>query len=267
VGGTNPATARRRGESPMAQHPPRKSKAVVLRQTPFLTIVPRPMEMERTRGIKFIFSLNFNRVPHYNLANKDFRWSGSKFVRRRGKEEMASKEVEGLIKTLRNKGEDWQVRAIAAATLGNIGDAKAVDPLIEALKDADDDVRERAAEALGKIGDAKAVDPLIEALKDASGEVRWRAARALVEIGDAKAVDPLIEALHDEYWLVRHYAAEGLGKFGDPKAIKPLIRAMKDEHWSVRHAQVTIAHALSNFEDSQVAKPVLQAIAEKVSAS
>jgi HEAT repeat protein len=81
-------------------------------------------------------------------------------------------------------------------------------------------VREAAARALGKIGDTRAVEPLVEALKD-DIHVRWRAAEALLEIGKTSAsVEPLVEALKDEDsyvfndWHVREAAAEALVKIG-----------------------------------------------------
>ncbi len=40
----------------------------------------------------------------------------------------------------------------AAEALGKIGDARAVEPLIAALKDSDEDVRQAAAEARGRLG-------------------------------------------------------------------------------------------------------------------
>ena len=40
-----------------------------------------------------------------------------------------------------------------------------MEPLIAALKDENPGVRTEAAKALGEIGDARAVQPLIEALK------------------------------------------------------------------------------------------------------
>ena len=81
------------------------------------------------------------------------------------------KDVEGLILALKN--EDYLVRKDAAIALKRIGDERAVEALIEALKyeSWEDDytvliaVREHAAEALGTIGDKKAVKPLIRALK------------------------------------------------------------------------------------------------------
>ena len=89
--------------------------------------------------------------------------------------------------------------------------------------------RWEAAEALGKIGDARAVDLLIEKLKDKKLLVRWKAAEALGEIKDHRAVEPLIQVLNDkdEDWSARKSAAEALGKIGDNRAVEPLIEALK----------------------------------------
>ena len=67
-----------------------------------------------------------------------------------------------------------------------------------------------AANALGEIGDSRAVDPLIDMLKSQNWEVRKDAARALGEIGDSRAVDPLIAALKDYNESVRYATADSL---------------------------------------------------------
>ncbi len=73
--------------------------------------------------------------------------------------------------------------------------------------------RKKAAEALGNIGNAKAVEPLIMALKDKNGDVQWKATVALGEIGDKKAIDSLNELLkHEENNLIREAAKEALEK-------------------------------------------------------
>ena len=124
--------------------------------------------------------------------------------------------------------------AVAASALGQIGDARAVEPLIAALVDERQTVRaEAAAEALGRIGDARAIEPLIAVVKRASSAVdsaRFRASythdnhplieaeqcetrmskeatSALVRIADARAVEPLTSMLMDGKWSVRHFAA------------------------------------------------------------
>ena len=60
------------------------------------------------------------------------------------------------------------------------------------LKSTDPLIRQSAAETLGKIGGARAVEPLIALLKTSVHEVRQSAAEALRKIGDARAVEPLI---------------------------------------------------------------------------
>jgi HEAT repeat protein len=71
------------------------------------------------------------------------------------------------------------VRVKAAWALGLKGDQRAVEPLIQALKDSSADLRETAAWALGLRGDKRAMKPLSEALKDQNKEVRAKASWAL----------------------------------------------------------------------------------------
>jgi HEAT repeat protein len=65
-----------------------------------------------------------------------------------------------LTKLLTDDNEE--VRNFSAVMLGDIGNPRAVEPLIGALKDPEANVRHGAAEALGKIGDKRAVAPLQE---------------------------------------------------------------------------------------------------------
>jgi len=96
-------------------------------------------------------------------------------------------------------------------------DPRAVEPLIETLKDKNLSVRFAAAAALGELGDPRAVELLIEALKDKDLRVRFEAALALGVSEDPRAVGPLIEAaLKDEEGLVRAAAAWALRRM-DPE--------------------------------------------------
>jgi len=56
--------------------------------------------------------------------------------------------------------------------LGNSGDKRAVEPLIEALSDKDFNVRRNAASALGNLGDKRAIEPLIKAYEDNDENVK-----------------------------------------------------------------------------------------------
>jgi len=130
--------------------------------------------------------------------------------------------VEPLIGALR----DNDVRQAAIEALVQIG-TSALEPLIYAL--GDDELVRAAAEALGHLGDIRAVDPLIRALRDEKWYVREIVAEALGRIGAPRAVEPLIHALGDNNTSmdVKRAAAEALGKLGDDRAIMPLIRAMR----------------------------------------
>ena len=173
---------------------------------------------------------------------------------------------------------------LIAKRYSEIGDERAVEPLIQALKDKDSDVREGAAEVLVKIGEP-AVEPLIRALKDENQFVRWGAALALGEIGDKRAVEPLINALKDEDSDVRMEAAEALDqmgwkpgyvtekayylvakkewdeavKLGEP-AVEPLINALKDEDSGVRWKA---AEALEEIGDERAVEPLINALKDE----
>jgi HEAT repeat protein len=86
---------------------------------------------------------------------------------------------------------DRNVRANAAASLGQIGDPRAIEPLALALIEQDDSVYYEAANALGQLGDARGIDVLITALKDSNSYVRYQAANALGKLGDRRALPAL----------------------------------------------------------------------------
>lgn len=117
-----------------------------------------------------------------------------------------------------------------------MADVITVKALVQALKDRSEHVREKAAEDLGELGDSRAIKPLIEALrKDQSVHVRQRAAYALGQLGDAQASGPLVQALEDKSPSVRREAVEALGRLGYFSVVAPLIQAIvQDESTSVR---------------------------------
>jgi len=137
---------------------------------------------------------------------------------------------ESLAAALNDKDESVPVRLAAAKALVEIGDARAVEPLIGMLESGDVWLRGGAAEALGKTGDARAVEPLIAALDRDSPD----AAKALGMIGDARAVDPLVRALTREDYML-DAVTRALAQIGAP-AVQPLIAALGDQDGRVRYA-------------------------------
>lgn len=183
----------------------------------------------------------------------------------------------------------WYVRRDVASMLGGMGDLRAVEPLIAALRDdSDSRVRAYAAVALQRIGHKHAFGPLIAALNDPCSrvrqtvtkalvdlgppavmaltaalkhdypEVRWRAATALAQIGDSRAVEPLIAALQDHgNFSMQFAAAKALGDIGDRRAVKPLVAALEADNSDVRWRA---AKALGAIGDSRALQALDRAL-------
>ena len=115
------------------------------------------------------------------IASLSDRGEDVRVAARRALAWIGTPAVEPLIAALRDSP-DWQVylREQIGQALGQFG-ARAVEPLIAALGDPDVLVRWIAAETLGEIGDDRAVQPLIAVLEDR--EVRQAAAEALDKLG------------------------------------------------------------------------------------
>jgi HEAT repeat protein len=124
----------------------------------------------------------------------------------------ASPEIDKLIEDL--KSDEWDVSRNAVKVL--IGDVRAVEPLIKTVRDGTLSADE-VGEVLGEIGEP-AMESLIKALKDKNEDVRTQAQRALGRIGDARAVEPLIKAFRAERrgggLFAGHWAKEALKKLG-----------------------------------------------------
>jgi HEAT repeat protein len=130
--------------------------------------------------------------------------------------------IEKAFETLRGveePGEREQVRMDVVQELLAIG-RPGVEILIEYLRDDDWIIREAAADLLGKIGDARAVEGLMERLRaDKDAGVKELAIKALGLIGDARPVDLLIEAIPIR--PLRIFAVEALAKVKDIEVLRP----------------------------------------------
>lgn len=90
---------------------------------------------------------------------------------------------------------------------------------------------------------ADAVDPLIRALNDENENVRNKISETLIKIG-VPAIDPLITALEsNQDWVVREKAAEVLGNIGGSRAIPYLVDALSD--WKVGGTAAAALNKLS----------------------
>jgi HEAT repeat protein len=194
-------------------------------------------------------------------------------------EEKVKDEVEIQIDLLKEK--DWFRRREAAITLGEMGDERAIMPLIAALRDQEWNVREAAQDALAQVG-SPAVEPLIKALREY--QIRRYAIQVLGKIKDERVLDPLMAQLRNEEFKdfatqalvdvgspaverltavlndkdknVRKHAVQALGDIGTPEAVDLLIEATQDEEWEVRMAAIG---ALDKIGDER-GKPAIKAL-------
>lgn len=134
------------------------------------------------------------------------------------------------------KDPDPQVRKFALYALRFMALVPPMEVFIAGLQDDNPEVRGEAANSLGRLtgsrDDGRAIQALLDSLKDTEAHVRWRAAQALGKIGDRRVVDALIDTLQDPHPDVRGSAAYSLGELGDKRAIEPLVSLLLDpERW------------------------------------
>jgi HEAT repeat protein len=155
---------------------------------------------------------------------------------------------------------DRRVRGAAARSLGRLGIAEAVKPLVEALVSgrvpngvggqalvvlgpaAVPDLRALAAHAsrrlrttavvlLGLVGDSADSRLAVEALEDPSADVRAAAAGALGRIGGAAAEPALRSVLDDRIHFVRAEAAGSLGRIRSKEAVPRLLEMARNDRF------------------------------------
>jgi HEAT repeat protein len=170
---------------------------------------------------------------------------------------------------------EWLVRLHAVESLGRTKSPEAVEPLLNLLfNDRDSSLREDAVRALGEIGDARAVEFLLTALKEPG--LRPLVVDALGKIGDRRAVPALVAIVEgtdrpersrevagcgdkwDEEMLAMAGAAHALGRIRDAATIPTLIAALKNTVTRAEAAaalaafgQPAIPHLVAVLKDEQ----------------
>ena len=158
-----------------------------------------------------------------------------------------AEEICGALSDVLHDGVDIH-RCLAAQALGRIGDGRAVEPLIAALLDEDEDVRTDVAEALSTLADPKAARQLMEnLLGDPCTDVKLSAIDALVRFKYPEVVPWLRRLIKgrdedivwdesefyengwDDWVDIQVKAIEGLAEMGIAEAIPDFIEAMEDE--------------------------------------
>jgi HEAT repeat protein len=126
-------------------------------------------------------------------GDSDDRWAVSRVAEELGISELASRdedepvEVEGLIEVLQSH-QSVGVRSTAAEALGETGDTRAVEPLIEVIKSGEEHpgLLMRFATALGHLGDPAAIEVLQPLTESGFDLVQKAANDALQELAGGR---------------------------------------------------------------------------------
>ena len=169
-------------------------------------------------------------------------------------------EERGLVKKyVRSLGEKNSKRAEAVEVLGLIGAAVAVPSLFKLLNNSNPAVRQKVAKALAEIGDERAIAPLLSQLREPQWGELSEIATAVLSFGK-KAESQVLELLDDSSSTARYWAAEILGKLKSKRAVEGLTKSLKDEKANIRAKS---ANALGEIKDLRVLDALAKACSDK----
>jgi HEAT repeat protein len=160
-----------------------------------------------------------------------------------------------LLGALREENENQQLLIIGI--LGQIGDARAVESLTDALASENSAIYTAAAVALARIGEPS-VQSLFNLLTQFDKpELRRRAHEILKQIGES-AIPLLLHKLYTGSYLERTQAGWMLSEIGNP-CLDALLQAMSHKDDYVRY---TAATALGNIGSATAVPRLIEALAD-----
>ncbi|MCW2818750.1 MAG: repeat-containing protein [Marmoricola sp.] len=154
------------------------------------------------------------------------------------------------------------VRRVAVRSLGNMGDPRAVRPLL-LLGEHDHRLTRDLVYALDRLGAGSAPElraVLAERLAAGQHLHLDPAAVVLGLIGDRASIEVLADGLASENPSLAQSCAEALGRIGAPESIPPLVETLLDLRPNVRAAA---AHALGAIGSSVAAESLAEVVEEE----
>ncbi len=146
----------------------------------------------------------------------------------------------------------FKIRLKAAVMLGRLADARAVEPLVRALRDESYVVRGAAARALGNLGlpmAAGSVESIFKLVDDEEPFVQQEARQALMRLVGDESLDQFVSVLQGDRPNARMTAVQVLATREAPAARDALLLALGDEDEEVRAEAVL---AIQRLERSQL---------------
>jgi HEAT repeat protein/phosphohistidine swiveling domain-containing protein len=190
----------------------------------------------------------------------------------------AEKAIVPLVAIAHDKNEDVSLRSSAAKAVFQIGSDNGLgEPLLHILDLALehenwywlDDVTGEAVAALANLGNKKAVEPLIKlASQHTEDRAPITAVLALGDIGDRRAVGPLIAILKDERTAdcshLRLATCRSLAKLRDKKAVKPLVEILEQGGGNTYGLEDAAVVALAIIDDDGIEVPLLKHMGKRL---
>lgn len=138
------------------------------------------------------------------------------------------------------RSQNEEIRLHAVRALQHLKSTKAVDILIQTLKDQAATLRLAALQGLARQGDKRAIPEIRNLLNDPLNDVILTAIQTLLQLGDEKNLKLYIAAIkHSPFPPAPHYV-KTLGDLGDPLGIPLLQRLVRQymTHWKDHQRQV-----------------------------
>ena len=160
-----------------------------------------------------------------------------------------------------SKNDDSRVRQYLALAMGRTGRAEYAAPILEDIKDEQEDNLYALIYALGLLKSQKATSAIIPYLDHPSPKIRLVSAIALGGIGDRQAINFLKKALNDSEPNVQWDAAISLAKMNNASGRKILLNLLDRNYLakfpnvdiqSQTHVVLTTIEAASMLNDDQL---------------
>ncbi len=159
-----------------------------------------------------------------------------------------------LIEAL-NRSEGLIVQRVCAS-LGDIKDSSAVDPLVTISSHLRWQVRDQAVGALGDIKDSRANATVVTAMADSIGQVRKAAAVSSGQLGINSAVEKLVHQLGDDFYGARMSAKHALLKLDTLSVINILRDSLYSENRFVGGIGCELLSSFKTIEAVELLKSV-----------
>lgn len=102
------------------------------------------------------------------------------------------------MQALYHQTSEWLLQFSIVAALGELGDPRGFELLVEALGSETEVIKTAAVGSLGELGDARAVPHIVPLVADTDWQLRLRTARALGQLGGPEAQAALATLAEDE---------------------------------------------------------------------